>query len=100
MKCGSRSCRVMLNYRLISVSAKTLYVFIRNHVESFNVIYEPCHGETCLCQYVAWRVGSSDPAGAYAVFGYHQGRGTWFFQDRAHMLVYMESYCISVVCKL
>ena len=25
----------MLNYRLISVSAKTLYVFIRNHVESF-----------------------------------------------------------------
>ena len=31
MECGSRSCRVMLNYRLISVSAKTLYVFIRNH---------------------------------------------------------------------
>ena len=23
-----------------------------------------------------------------------------FFQDRAHILVYMESYCISVVCKL
>ena len=23
-----------------------------------------------------------------------------FFQDRAHFLVYMESYCISVVCKL
>ena len=27
-------------------------------------------------------------------------RGTGFFQDRAHILVYMESYCISVVCKL
>ena len=23
-----------------------------------------------------------------------------FFQDRAHILVYMESYCISVICKL
>ena len=23
-----------------------------------------------------------------------------FFQDRAHILVYMESYCINVVCKL
>ena len=23
-----------------------------------------------------------------------------FFQDRDHILVYMESYCISVVCKL
>ena len=34
-----------------------------------------------------------------AVFGYHRGRGTGFFQDRAHVLVYMESYCISVVCK-
>ena len=22
------------------------------------------------------------------------------FKDRAHILVYMESYCISVVCKL
>ena len=56
MEYGSQSCRVMLNYRLISVSAKTLYVFIRNHVESFkcDMIYEPCHGETCLCQYVAW----------------------------------------------
>ena len=32
--------------------------------------------------------------------GYHRGRGTGFFQDRAHILVYMESYCISVVCKL
>ena len=34
----------------------TLYVFIRNHVESFkcDMLYEPCHGETCLCQYVAW----------------------------------------------
>ena len=53
-KCGSQSCRLMLNYRLISVSAKTLYVVIRNHVESFNVIYEPFHGETCMCQYVAW----------------------------------------------
>ena len=31
---------------------------------------------------------------------YHRGRGTRFFQDRAHILVYMESYCISVVCKL
>ena len=92
----------MLNYRLISVSAKTLYVFIRNHVESFkcDMIYEPCHGETCLCQYVAWVSRSGDPAGACAVFGYHRGRGTGFFQDRAHILVYMESYCISVVCKL
>ena len=26
--------------------------------------------------------------------------GAEFFQDRAHILVYMESYCISVVCKL
>ena len=26
--------------------------------------------------------------------------GNTFFQDRAHILVYMESYCISVVCKL
>ena len=39
-------------------------------------------------------------AGACAVFGYHRGRRTGFFQDRAHILVYMESYCISVVCKL
>ena len=23
-----------------------------------------------------------------------------FFQDRTHILVYMESYCISVVCRL
>ena len=30
----------------------------------------------------------------------HRGRGTGFFQDRAHILVYMESYCINVVCKL
>ena len=37
---------------------------------------------------------------AHAQFGYHRGRGTGFFQDRAHILVYMESYCISVVCKL
>ena len=46
------------------------------------------------------RMGESglDPAGACAVFGYHRGRGTGFFQDRAHILVYMESYCISVVC--
>ena len=44
------------------------------------------------------RMGES--AGACAVFGYHRGRGTGFFQDRAHILVYMESYCISVVCKL
>ena len=42
-------------------------------------------------------VGSSDPAGACALFGYLRGRGTGFFQDRAHILVYMESYCISVV---
>ena len=34
--------------------------------------------------------GSNDPAGACAVFGYHRGRGTGFFQDRAHILVYME----------
>ena len=46
------------------------------------------------------RVGSSDPAGACAVFGYRQGRGTSFFPRLAHILVYMESYCISVVCKL
>ena len=81
MECGSRSCRVMLNYRLISVSVKTLYVFIRNHVESillYNVF-------SLLC--------GQDPAGACAVSGYHRGRGTWFFQDRAHILVYMESYC-------
>ena len=32
-------------------------------------------------------VGSSDPAGA--VFDYHRGRGKGFFQDRAHILVYM-----------
>ena len=31
------------------------------------------------------RVGSSDPAGARAVFGYHRGRGTGFFRDRAHI---------------
>ena len=36
----------MLNYRLISVSAKTLYVFIRNHVESFNVTYVGCSGSS------------------------------------------------------
>ena len=54
MKCGLRSCRVMLNYRLISVSAITLYVFIRIHVESFNDVSEPCLGETRLRQYVAW----------------------------------------------
>ena len=45
-------------------------------------------------------VGFSDPAGACAVFGYHRGHGTGFSQDRAHILVYMESYCISAVCKL
>ena len=39
-------------------------------------------------------------AGACAVFGYHRGRGIGYFQDRAHVLVYMESYCLSVVCKL
>ena len=38
--------------------------------------------------------GFSDPAGACAVFGYHSGRETAFFQDRAHILAYMESYCI------
>ena len=36
----------------------------------------------------------------HAQCGYHRGRGTGFFQDRARILVYMESYCISVVCKL
>ena len=47
----------MLNYRLISinldiiVSATIWYVFIRIHVESFNVVYEPCHGETHLRHY-------------------------------------------------
>ena len=40
----------MLNYRFVSVSATTLYVFIRIHVESFNVVHEPCHGETRLCR--------------------------------------------------
>ena len=51
---------IMLNYKFISinldiiVSATIGYVFIRIHVESFNVVYEPCHGETRLCQYVAW----------------------------------------------
>ena len=29
--------------------------------------------------------GSSDPAGVCAVFSYHRGRGTVFFQDRAHI---------------
>ena len=61
-----------------------------NHVMEKPVCVNLSHG----------RVGSSDPAGACAVFGYHRGRGTGFFQDRAHILVYMESYCISVVCKL
>ena len=48
----------MLNYRLISinldiiVSATICYVFIRIHVESFNVVYEPCHGETYLRFYI------------------------------------------------
>ena len=46
------------------------------------------------------RMGESGLVVACAVFGYHRGRGTGFFQDRAHILVYMESYCISVVCKL
>ena len=45
-------------------------------------------------------VGSRDLAGACAVIGYHRGRGTGFFQDRAHILVYMESYYISVICTL
>ena len=85
MKAGSRSCRVMLNYRLISVSATTLYIFIRIHVESFNIVYEPRF---------------SDLANACAVFVYHRGQGTRFFQDWAHILVYMMSYCISVVYKL
>ena len=67
---------------LISVSAKTLYVFIRNHVESFkcdmsHVMEKP------VCVNLSHLV-SSDPAGACAVFGYHRRRGTGFFQDRAH----------------
>ena len=38
-------------------------------------------------------VGLSDPAGACTVFGYHRGLGTGFFQDRAHVLVYMDILC-------
>ena len=54
--------------------------------------------EKPICVYMSRGcVGSSDPAGACPVFGYHRGRGTGFFQDRARILVYMESYCI--VCK-
>ena len=36
--------------------AQIISVFRKNHVESFkcDMIYEPCHGEACLCQYVAW----------------------------------------------
>ena len=49
----------------------------------------------CVNMSHGW-VGSSELAGACAVFGYHRGRGTGVFQDRAHM----ESYCISVVCRL
>ena len=45
-------------------------------------------------------VGSSDPAGACAVFGYHRRWGTGFSKTGPIFLVYMESYCISVVCKL
>ena len=69
-----------------------------NHL---NVICDMSHVmEKPVCVICRMGVGSSDPAGACAVFGYHRGRGTGFFQDRAHILVYMESYCISVVCKL
>ena len=32
----------------IIVSVTIVYVFIRIHFESFNVVYEPCHGETRL----------------------------------------------------
>ena len=30
---------------------------IRIHVESFNVVYESCHGETRLRQYITWESG-------------------------------------------
>ena len=71
MKSGSRSCRVMLNYRLISVSTTTLYVLIRIHVKSFNVVYEPCHGGTRLRQ---MSHGSSGPARACAVLSPEDGK--------------------------
>ena len=45
--------------------------------------------------------GSSDPAGACAVFGYHRGRGTGFFQDRAHIFsvygVILYKCCLQIV---
>ena len=56
--------------------------------------------EKPVCVNLSHGCRSSDPAGACAVFGYHRGRGTGFFQDRAYILEYIESYCISVVCKL
>ena len=92
MKCGSRSCRVMFNYRPISVSATILYVFIRIHVESFNVVYEPCHEETRLRQYVAWVSRVAHAQCSVITEDGEEG----FFQDRTHILVYMGSYCVSV----
>ena len=53
MKCGSRTCIVMLNYKLISVSATTLYVFIRFHVESFNAVMEK---SVCVNMSHGWRM--------------------------------------------
>ena len=37
-------------------------------------------------------IGRMGESGLCAVFGYHRGRGTGFFQDQAHILVYMEPY--------
>ena len=61
-----------------------------SHVMAKHVCVNMSHG----------RVGSNNPAGACAVFGYHRGREIGFFQDRDHILAYIESYYISVVCKL
>ena len=68
-----------------SVSEKTLYVFIRNHVESFKCDMSHVMEKPVYVNMSHWLVGSTDPAGACAVFGYHRRRGTGFFQDRAHI---------------
>ena len=41
--------------------------FVRVHVKSLNVVvYEPCHGETCLCRCTAWQQSDVESAGTYA----------------------------------
>ena len=71
-------------------------------LNNLNVICDMSHVmEKSVCVNMSHEsVMSSDPAGACAVFGYHRGRATGFLKDRAHVLACMESYCISVVCKL